>query len=153
VAPVGRQGHGAGVKRILTRADVLTAGLSAGQKRLWRFVDAERRRGKHAPADMRQLAAAFQQILDGADPRTALGVGGKQGRRPLTARQAEERHIPAAVEVYQQMKSGVLRDDAIDHVAMKRGEKRSFVEDCYKNYGSTARFLLDVVTTWGKKQP
>jgi hypothetical protein len=139
------------------REDYFTAGMSAGLKRLWRISDALRNRCMPYASDLQFVAIAFEQIADGRDPREALEIESKRGRKKKTLTEAGERRSIALL-VVQQMRSN-SKDSAIDDVAdqlerergvNKRAHEdrdepnswRSHVEECYKDHGREARELM-----------
>lgn len=65
----------------LTRADILTAELTEGEKVMWRFRDAVKNKTMLSENDINFLNVAFGKILDGEAPKKALNIEKPQGRK------------------------------------------------------------------------
>jgi len=132
-------------RSLLTREDIVCAELSPGKRRLARIafrirqdVDVLDRE------DLDFIATAFEQILEGIEPKRALGIVEKQhqGRANLTASEADRR-MKYALAVEQYRRAGMKRDAAVERVADEFGLSFSTIEDHYKRDRSTIVALLD----------
>lgn len=133
--------------KLLTAEDIICADdgtMGPGHSRLKRIAYRIRRRDTIAEDDLAFIAAAFDAIVDGADPKKALGIGGKrgQGRRAMTALEGDKR-MRFAVEVEQHRRDGMSRNDAIQSVAAAHHLAFDTIEDHYKRDRQIVAFMLD----------
>lgn len=97
--------------KLLSKQDILDAELTAGKRVFRRFIDANKEGQTVAPEDLQFLVTAFEQILDGRDPKKALKLERGQGRSAKTA-QEQDADLLIAVDVF------------IEHLARNRTAKR-----------------------------
>ncbi len=73
-----------------TRDDIELAGLTEGERVMWRFREAVKNEEMLSVADIRFLADAFGQILSGTPPKKALKIEKPQGRKEKTVEAADK---------------------------------------------------------------
>ena len=132
---------------ILTREQILTHEMSEGHARLWRFIDAVNKGKTPKKEDLTALGESFQLILDGDNPKKALGLSGKQseGRRPRDNSTLFEREIAPVILVEKLRQDGCSVEEAMAIVTKEMCEKgllktnkifdeEDFIHDSLKRY-------------------
>lgn len=75
--------------------------MSEGQARIWRFTNSVMKGQSPCQKDIEDLALCFEKILEGEDPRNALGLNGiqSQGRKARTGEELFEKEIFPVLEI------------------------------------------------------
>ncbi len=118
-------------RRFRLRPTVAVNVVPAGQILLHRFISAVRS-GAVPPADvLHDLAARLQQILDGMEPKKALGLQRGKGVKRTAEQQFKEQDIAWDVaDLYEQMGRGTL-EKVCAIVGRKHHKSGSAIKEIY----------------------
>ncbi|MGH8502000.1 MAG: hypothetical protein ACREVE_05910 [Gammaproteobacteria bacterium] len=115
-----------------------------GERRLQRFIDAVE---KGQPLDqelLKQLATDFTAVLSGQEPKHALHLAKRRGRREASL-QIQLWHVMLAAMVVREMAGGRTKLKALEIVSAEQQVPYGTLERYYNNHKRKARRLLRAV--------
>ncbi|OGA59985.1 MAG: hypothetical protein A3G81_26130 [Betaproteobacteria bacterium RIFCSPLOWO2_12_FULL_65_14] len=127
------------------RERILQADLSDAQSLLWRVADALRSGRMPAAEDAEAHARALNAILDGDDPRRALGLAGRkgQGRRERTSAEVDSIELQPTMQVELLRREGISREEAVERVADSAHIPLDTLTRYHKKHRKAALFIID----------